>query len=69
MGVNVLLLPGFPAGNEGGGPGLLQGHHAGGPGRQQDVQQSHHILRLLRGRVRLRGQGVSGPRGGPGDSG
>ena len=40
----LLLLPGFPTGNEGGGPGLLLGHHTGRPGGQQDVRQPHHVL-------------------------
>ncbi|XP_077730193.1 TBC1 domain family member 26-like [Canis aureus] len=50
---NARKYQGLPAGNEGGGPGLLPGHHADRPGRQLHVPQSHHVLGPLRGRRAL----------------
>ncbi|XP_077701001.1 uncharacterized protein LOC144281936 isoform X6 [Canis aureus] len=48
---NAGKYQGLPAGNEGGGPGVLPGHHADRPGHQLDVPQSQHVLGPLRGQA------------------
>ncbi|KAM8935344.1 USP6 N-terminal-like protein isoform 4-T4 [Lycaon pictus] len=56
---NAGKYQGLPAGNEGGGPGLLPGHHADRPGHQPDVPQSQHVLGPLRGQEEGYCQGTS----------